>query len=177
MKETGTGGTIILTLLFLVSLSMYAQVNPTQTQRAYLPEIRVDSSFLRVLDCVLLAESEEAYYRKDTNFGISLFSDEYGSSCAQIEVLGRRVLKNGREIGIMVYKGHSFIFYGRKDDRIVKISTSTNLPFDFAVNQTQTLSDGTVLLDGVESDRFRIWIFRYENNDFRLIIRSGPAGY
>ena len=46
------------------------------------------------------------------------------------------------------------------------------LIFDFAVNQTKTMDDGTVLLDGIEQDRFSVWIFRYDG-ELRLIKHSG----
>ena len=35
------------------------------------------------------------------------------------------------------------------------------------------MEDGTVLLDGLESDRFGIWIFRYEDKKLRLVVHNG----
>ena len=164
---------IICAILFILFLySAFAQANAGITTRVCLPEVQVDSDLLNVIDSVLVIESRESYYNKNFRYGISLLLDQNGDNCIQIEAIGRRVLKNGREFGIINYNNHTFIFYGKQNDRHLKI-TDRKIPFDFAVNQTKTMEDGTVLLDGLESDRFGIWIFRYEDKKLRLVVHNG----
>lgn len=162
---------LFFTLFISFGLKVSAQADPNKTTREYLPEIQVDSAFFSMLDNVLTAESHESYYRKDFNYGITFFADQHGNNCIQIEAMGRRVLKNGIEFGLMTYKGHTFIFYGKKNDKMIKI-TERKVPFDFAVDQTQVLDDGTLLLDSIENDSFSIWIFQCDDKTLKLIVHK-----
>ena len=160
----------LLFIVFFISFGLHvsSQPDPNKTNREYLPEIQVDSIFQNMLDNVLTTEAQESYYRKDFNYGITFFSDQHGNDCIQIEAIGRRVLKNGIEFGVMTYKGHIFIFYGKKNNKVN--ITEKKVPFDFAVNQTQVLKGGTLLLDGIENDSFSTWIFRYDDDELKLIV-------
>lgn len=159
---------LFVTFFLLFGFNVSANVGPNKTIRAYLPEIQVDSAFLNMLNSILEVESQETYYRKDFNYGITFFLDQHGNDCIQIEAIGRRVLKNEMEFGVIIYKGHTFICYGKKN-RNVKI-TEKKMPFDFAIDQTKILDDGTLLLDGIETDRFKVWIFQYSSNNLLQLI-------
>ena len=163
-----------ITLIVLFALSyggVAAQDNISKTSNVLLPEMRADCTFLHVLDSGLVVEHTEKYYKNNFRYGISFFLDQHGKSCVQIEAIGRRVLRIGNEQGILNYKNHTFIIYGKFNNSILK-PTGKMLIFDFAVNQTKTMDDGTVLLDGIEQDRFSVWIFRYDG-ELRLIKHSG----
>lgn len=112
---------LFFTLFISFGLKVSAQADTNKTTREYLHEIQVDSAFFSMLDNVLAAESHESYYRKDFNYGITFFADQHGNNCIQIEAIGRRVLKNGIEFGVMTYKGYAFIFYGKKNDKVIKL--------------------------------------------------------
>ena len=162
----------LLFIVFFISFGQHVSSQPdlNKTKREYLPEIQVDSIFQNMLDNVLTTDAQESYYRKDFNYGITFFSDQHGNDCIQIEAIGRRVLKNGNEFGVMTYKGHIFIFYGKKNNKVN--ITEKKVPFDFAVNQTQVLKGGTLLLDGIENDSFSTWIFRYDDDELKLIVHK-----
>ncbi len=166
--------TFFIVLFFLIGLPSYAQNDLKETERVYLPEVQVDITLLNVLDSVLTVESKAIYYREtDFTYGISLLADQYGNRCVKIEPLDKRVPNTGQDWGIMNYKGHSFIFSGSKYSEIVKI-TENKIPFDFAINQTRVLEDGTLLLDFIEDDRYGLWIFRYEYGELKLVERAEP---
>ncbi len=152
-----------------------------ETERVYLSEIQADSAFLRMLDSVLSGESEEGYYSEDFGYGIDFSLDIYGNQYARVCPFGTRVPKFGTEFGIMDYKGYPFLFcfiQSLKDGGFIKI-TDKMVPFDFAVDQSRMLEDGTFELDSIYSgdDWYGFWLFRYENDEWILVRREESTVY